>query len=97
MEVDREGEQTVQPALDRGQVFEDLALRIDQREAGKVGEGGKGGACQLAADEKFVPAVERGCSDGAFQIVGFVEQVLAARLALAAREGAKSVEAAGDG
>src|SRR3546814_20363013 len=54
-------------------------------------------ARELARVEKVIPLGQGLAGVAAFEIIGRIEQVLAARLALAARERAEHVEAASDG
>ena len=97
LQVDRQREEAVQPALYRRQFLLQHAILVAELEAGAILELAERGAGQLARVEQVEPADERGAGVLAFEVVGRVEQVLPACLPLAAGQRAEAVEAAGDG
>src|SRR3546814_7458541 len=70
---------------------------IDELQTGDDLELIEADARELARVEKVIPLGQGLAGVAAFEIIGRIEQVLAARLALAARERAEHVEAASDG
>src|SRR3546814_11010303 len=70
---------------------------IDELQTGDDLELLEADARELARVEKVIPLGQGLAGVAALEIIGRIEQVLAARLALAARERAEHVEAASDG
>src|SRR3546814_7174112 len=94
---DPQREDAVEPSLDRRQLVEQGAVLIDELQTGDDLELLEADARELARVEKVIPLGQGLAGVAAFEIIGRIEQVLAARLALAARERAEHVEAASDG
>jgi hypothetical protein len=86
----------VEPALDRREIVGEAAFLLEL-EAGALAEIGKANAGELALMQQMIPAGQRLAGVIALEVVGRIEQVLPARLPLAARQRAKRIEAAGDG
>src|SRR3546814_7220401 len=94
---DPQREDAVEPSLDRRQLVEQGAGLIDELQTGDDLELLEADARELARVEKVIPLGQGLAGVAAFEIIGRIEQVLAARLELAARERAEHVEAASDG
>ena len=73
------------------------AVVVGERQPGRVLEGLKRAALDLAAVEQEIELPQRGPAIDGFEIVVGAEQALSARLALAAGDRAQRVEAARDG
>ena len=86
LERDRQRENAVEPALDRGEIIGQSAIGAFKSEAGPLDEIAEARGLELAVIEQLEPAAERFARVVAFEIVGRVEQVLSAGLALAARQ-----------
>ncbi len=97
LERDRQRENAVEPALDRGEIVGQPAIWVFKPEAGALDEVGESRRFELAVIEQLEPAAERVARVIAFEIVGRIEQVLSAGLALAARQRAQCIEPSRNG
>src|SRR5581483_7417344 len=95
LQVDRQRQQAIEEDRDRRQLILD-AVGIHEFEAGRLFEGLKRAAFDLAAHQQHVELAQRIATVMAFEIVLGPEQALAASLTLAARDRAQRVEAARD-
>jgi hypothetical protein len=87
LQADGERQQTVEPALDGRQILLQDPVAVGELQTGPLGEFGEADAGQLAPDKEMEPGDERRLRIIALEIVCWIEQVLAAGLPLAARQG----------
>ena len=97
LQRDRQRKNAIEPALDRGEIVGQPAIGVFKPEAGTFDEVTEVGGFELALIEQLELAAERIARIVAFEIVGRVEQVLTARLALAARQRAQGIEPSRNG
>src|SRR3546814_19852440 len=88
---DPQREDAVEPSLDRRQLVEQGAVLIDELQTGDDLELLEADARELARVETVIPLGQGLAGVAALEIIGGIEQVLAARLALAARERAEKI------
>src|SRR3546814_16812540 len=92
---DRQGEDAVQPSLDRRQLIDQLTFIFEAKPC-PVAEITESDAGEFAAMQKPVPGQKRILGIVAFEVVHRVEAILPAVLTLAPRDGAKCAEQAHD-
>ena len=96
LHADLEREHAVEEGGDGRQVLAQGAVLIGEAEPGRLGEAAQRAALDVAPVEPLIELAQRRPRIGALQIVLGAEEPLPAGLALAARDGAEAVEAAGD-
>lgn len=97
LERDRQRENAVEPTLNRREIVGQPAIGVFEPETRTLDKIPETRGFELAVIEQLEPAAERVARIVAFEIVGRVEQVLTARLALAARQRAQCVEPSRNG
>ena len=97
LERNRQSKDAVEPALDSRKVVGQPAIGILEPKAGSLDEIAEARRLQLAIIQQVEPTAECIPSIIAFEIIGRIEEVLTAGLALSSRQGTKAVEPASDG
>jgi len=93
---DAQGEDAIEPAVDRRQALLQFPALVAQFQSGDLLEIGKRNAAQFALIKKMEPLDERIARELGFQTVGWIEKILRSGLTLAPGQRAERFEAPDD-